>query len=210
MSPTSDSGAPSPRASETTQEIVGRARATGPAGFRELYERLAPSLLAWSRIQLSDRSAVAGDADDVLQEVWLRALTEFADYDPARSSFRSWLFGIAKNVLYEMWRQGQRRAQLPRSAEQTAALEAWPDVRTTIRTRLARDEVLELLLRRVETMDPLDRTLLLHCGFEDMSCPEAARRTGIEVEAASKRWQRLRRRLAEQRIDDLLDPCATG
>jgi RNA polymerase sigma-70 factor (ECF subfamily) len=181
---------------ETTKDIVRRARER-PGDFRELYERIAPSLLAWSRLKLGPSGAVDGDPEDLLQEVWVRALAEFPRYDAGHSSFRAWIFGIAKNVMYEMWRHTARRTAPPRSAQDSAALEEWPDVATTIRTRLSRAESMDVLLQRVEQFDPLDRKLLLHCGFEEMSCPNAARQLGIEESAARKRWQRLRTKLAD-------------
>ena len=39
-------------------------------------------------MNLSAYGAVAGDADDVLQEVWLRALSEFPKFDAERATFR--------------------------------------------------------------------------------------------------------------------------
>ena len=57
---------------------------------------------------------------------------------------------------------------------------------------------------RVEQFEPLDRKILLHCGFEEMSCPEAARQLGIGASAARKRWQRLRSKLAEGTFGDLI------
>jgi hypothetical protein len=35
------------------------------------------------------------------------------------------------------------------------------------------------------------------CGLEGATCADAARKLGIGVEAAHKRWQRLRNRLRE-------------
>jgi RNA polymerase sigma-70 factor (ECF subfamily) len=192
-----------PKEPETTKDIVRRVQ-DGPTGFRELYERIAPSLLAWGRLKLGPKSAVDGDPEDLLQEVWLIALTGFDRYDPGRSSFRAWIFGIAKNVMYEMWRQDMKRSPLPRSPEATAALQAWPDVATTIRTRLSRSENLEVLMQRIEQFEPLDRKILLHCGFEEMSCQEVASQLGIGVSAARKRWQRLRSKLAEGTFGELV------
>jgi len=187
-----------------TRDIVRRARERGADGFRELYERIAPSLVAWGRLRAGGKGLSSSDVEDLLQEIWLRAFEEFPAYDEARSSFRAWIFGIAKNVLYEAWRQGVRRTDSTPSAA-ASALGAWPDVATTIRTRLARDEAVETLLARAERFDPLDRKLLLHCGFEGMSCAEAARQLGLGAEAASKRWQRLRSRLAERPFRELLE-----
>jgi len=193
-----------PHEVESTRDLVGRAR-RAPAVFRDLYERIAPSLVAWTRLRTGPGNTGSVEAEDLLQEVWLRALAEFSRYDPARSTFRAWIFGIAKNVSYEAWREGERFRPLPRSPEGTAGLEEWPDVATTIRTRLGRDEAIANLFRRVEDLDPCDRQLLLHCGFEDMSCAQAARQLGLGAEAASKRWQRLRSRLAERPFRELLE-----
>jgi len=193
-----------PEGDDGTRDIVRRARDRGEDGFRELYERIAPSLVAWARLRASGKGPSASDVEDLLQEIWLRAFEEFPAYDEARSSFRAWIFGIAKNVLYEAWRRGDRRAESTPSAA-ASALGAWPDVATTIRTRLARDEAVEALLARAQDFDPLDRKLLLHCGFEGMSCAAAARQLGLQAAAAGKRWQRLRSRLAERPFRELLE-----
>jgi len=194
-----------PKEAEATREIVRRAREGGTEGFRALYERIAPSLHAWARLRTAARSVALGDPEDLLQEVWLRAVEEFPAYDAARSSFRAWIFGIAKNVLYEAWRLEGRRAPTVPTGERSAALQAWPDVATTIRTRMSRDESLERFLKRAQEFDPLDRKLLLHCGFEDMSRPLAARQLGIGAEAAEKRWQRLRAWIIERQFTELLE-----
>jgi len=199
------SRAEDPDGPEGTREIVRRARQDGAAGFRGLYERLAPSLHAWVRLRTAARSVAHGDPEDLLQEVWLRAFEEFPSYDPARSSFRAWIFGIAKNVLYETWRREGRRGESLSPGERSAALQAWPDVATTVRTRLARDESMDRFLNRAADFDATDRMLLLHCGFEDMSRPQAARQLGIGVEAAEKRWQRLRDWIVERNFAELLE-----
>lgn len=201
MSPNSED----PDGPEGTREIVLRARRDGTAGFRDLYERIAPSLHAWVRLRTAAKSVAHGDPEDLLQEVWLRAVEEFPAYDAERSSFRAWIFGIAKNVLYESWRQDGRRGVSLSPGERSAALAAWPDVATTIRTRMSRDESLDRFLKRAEEFDPVDRMLLLHCGFEDMSRPQAARQLGIGVEAAEKRWQRLRAWIVERKFAELLE-----
>jgi RNA polymerase sigma factor (sigma-70 family) len=194
-----------PNGPEGTREIVRRAREEGAAGFRALYERIAPSLHAWIRLRSAAKSVVHGDPEDVLQEIWLRAVEEFPSYDPARSGFRAWIFGIAKNVLYEAWRQESRRGHPLPAGERSAALQAWPDVATTIRTRMARDDSMGRFLKRAQEFDPTDRMLLLHCGFEDMSRPQAARQLGIAAEAAEKRWQRLRAWIVERNFVELLE-----
>jgi RNA polymerase sigma-70 factor (ECF subfamily) len=207
--------------SENTQDMARRVREAGNAHFRALYERIAPSLYAWTRLRTNASGSLRADCDDVLQEVWLRAVQELPQFDAARATFRAWIFGIAKNVLYEMWRQDNRHGASARGAhpggEASAcshggapALDEWPDVATTIRTRLARDEAVERLLAHAVQLDAIDRKLLIACGFEDMTCTEAATRLGIRPDAAIKRWQRLRERLAERGFEELLELRAAG
>lgn len=170
--------------------------------FRSLYEDLAPSLYAWARLRMGSASL---DPDDLLQEVWIRALQHGAEFDPAKGSFRGWIFGIAKHVFLE----ALRRRPVRRDATQASAamaLDAWPDVATSIRSRLARDESVQRLVDHVATIDDLDRKVLLHCGLEDMPCTLAAVRLGIGVEAVTKRWQRLRARLRTDGVEALLTP----
>jgi RNA polymerase sigma-70 factor (ECF subfamily) len=202
---------------ENTQDIARRARDGGDAHFRALYERIAPSLYAWTRLRANASGAVRADCDDVLQEVWLRALQELPQYDAARATFRAWIFGIAKNVLYEIWRQDNRSGVGGRdtgasacSQSAASALDAWPDMATSIRTRLVRDEAVERLLAHAVQLDAIDRKLLIACGFEDMTCTEAATRLGIRPDAAIKRWQRLRTRLAQRGFEELLELRAAG
>jgi len=183
-----------------THLLVARLRSGENDTFRELYERIAPSLCAWARLRLSPERGTALEPEDLLQEVWLRAIESLASFEPERASFRAWIFGIAKHVAYEA---GHRRPAATLLA--FASLEMWPDVATSIRSRLARDESVRMLVEHVSTLDPIDRMLLIHCGLEDVPCAEAAVRLGVEADAATKRWQRLRARLREDRFSELLE-----
>ena len=162
--------------------------------FRALYEGLAPSLYAWARLRASGGGI---EPDDLLQEVWVRALQSAAHFDANKGSFRAWIFGIAKHVFLEALRQRPSRRDPTELGGGAAALSAWPDVATSIRSRLARDESVAKLLEQVAASDELDRKILVHCGLEDMPCTLAAVRLGLGVEAVTKRWQRLRARLRE-------------
>ena len=188
---------------EGTRELVRRVRAGELDRFRELYERLAPSLHAWARIRSSPAQDQMLDPDDLLQEVWTRAIERLPIYDESRASFRAWIFGIAKNVGFDAWTRAHKPVQL--SSADSAASETWPDVATSIRSRLARDESARMLLEEVARLDPVDRMLVIHCGMEDIPCSNVAPRLGISVDSATKRWQRLRERLRNQTFSTLLE-----
>jgi RNA polymerase sigma factor (sigma-70 family) len=188
-----------------TGRLVDGVRSGELERFRELYERIAPSLRAWA--QLRSRSGLALDPDDLLQEVWLRAFEALPRFDPAKASFRAWIFGIAKNAALESVRRGARaRIATPSSSlSGSVALDCWPEIATSIRSRLARDESARLLMEHIERFDPADRTILVQCGMEGVPCTVVATRLGIHAEAATKRWQRLRTKLADQAFAVLLE-----
>jgi RNA polymerase sigma factor (sigma-70 family) len=204
MCPAQDDAAPGSR-SGPTRVLAGELRSGETAGFRTLYERIAPSLRAWA--ELRAKSGLALDPDDVLQEVWLRAFEAVSRFDADRGSFRAWIFGIAKNVALEAVRRGASTEVSPPAhpLSGSVALDSWPEIATSIRSRLARDESARLLMEHIERFDPDDRTILVQCGMEGLPCTVVATRLGINVETATKRWQRLRVRLADHAFAELLE-----
>ena len=102
--------------------------------------------------------------------------------------------------------EGIRKASDPAFREgagtsgRALALANVPDDATAISRRVARTEGLDLLREWIEGLDEQDRTLALWCGLEGLPHQLVAERLQLEREAVSKRWQRLRRRLAEMKV----------
>ncbi len=176
--------------------------------LEELFRSIAPSLVAWASIRIPEHLRSQVTPEDLAQEVWLRAVRIYAtSFDPARSSARSWLFGLAKNILLEAQRAALRHRERPAEGRTSKlmALEQVPESITSFTARIGRDEGVRQFLVYVDGMSEDDRKLLLYCGMEDLPLREAAERLGVDLEVASKRWQRLRTRLAELRVSrDLL------
>jgi RNA polymerase sigma-70 factor (ECF subfamily) len=77
-----------PPVSETSDlELIGRAQRGRVDAFEQLYDRHAPLMLALGRRMLSS----LGDAQDLLQDVFIEAWQDVRGYDPARASVRTWL-----------------------------------------------------------------------------------------------------------------------
>jgi len=181
------------------------------ARFELLYQRVAPSLYAWASLRVPRDI----DSGDLLGDVWLRAVQSLRNHDAVNQEFRAWIFGIAKNVLYEALRQRARsRAHGVRPAIGAGSslsaghgIEALPESVTSISRALARDESVQRFLEYCGRLDADDRGLLVHCALEGFTCVEAATRLGITSEAATKRWQRLRQQLREAGwVQELLLP----
>jgi RNA polymerase sigma-70 factor (ECF subfamily) len=79
-------------------ELVRRFCAAGDeAAFRALHARHSPALYAFLR------RLVGPDAEDALQETWLRAARRMAGFR-GDAALRTWLFAIALNSAREVWR----------------------------------------------------------------------------------------------------------
>ncbi|MFT4539892.1 MAG: RNA polymerase sigma-70 factor (ECF subfamily) [Planctomycetota bacterium] len=191
-----------------TQRIARAINAGELERFDELYARVAPALYAWAQLRVLKELRKHIDAEDVVQEVWIRALEIFDRFDPDKQSFRPWLFSVAKLVLLEASRRvRRRRTEVAGHRAITGALfelNNVPDSVTGISTRMARDDSIKRFVEHVRQSDPLDHQVLVHFGLEGLSGEVAAQRIGISREAAFKRWQRLRKRLQEQGIGDEL------
>jgi RNA polymerase sigma-70 factor (ECF subfamily) len=75
------------------------------AAFRELYRRHTPRL---HQLMLRVLGGVDQDAEDVVQETWVRAV-EGANRFEWKSTFPSWLTGIGLNRARELLRKRSRR-----------------------------------------------------------------------------------------------------
>jgi RNA polymerase sigma-70 factor (ECF subfamily) len=182
----------------TIDVLLAEYAETGAAErLEELYARLAPALYGWASLRIQDELQTRIDPEDIVQETWFRALRVLDRFDPARAAFRTWIFGLAKNVLLEALR-AVRRIELAGMDTTTRvfALENVPDSVTSITRRVAREEALQRFLARVRELGEDEQTLTILCGLEGLGCDQAARRLGISHEAAVKRWQRLRSDLA--------------
>jgi RNA polymerase sigma factor (sigma-70 family) len=182
--------------------MAGDTHDQGKPGFEleELFHRLAPALIAWASLRIPQQIRTLVSPEDLAQEVWLRAARIYStSFDPVSSSPRAWLFAVAKNVLLEAKRSALRLRE--RSADGSTsrllALEEVPASISSFTKRLAREDSIQKFLARVAEMSEDERSLLLYCAMEGLSLREAAERLGIDLEAATKRWQRLRARIAE-------------
>jgi RNA polymerase sigma-70 factor (ECF subfamily) len=83
------------------------------AALRSAYEAHGAELFRFARRALGD----AGQAEDAVQEAFVRAWRASARYDPARASQRTWLFAILRNVVIDQIRARRNRPGPARDGE---------------------------------------------------------------------------------------------
>jgi RNA polymerase sigma-70 factor (ECF subfamily) len=166
--------------------------------FDRQFHAAEPRLVSWCHLRIPPNLRARLDPDDVVQECWIRARRGFADFDPERASFSTWLIGIARNVCSET----MRKVDLARvRAEAFDSRLDGPNVQggrstLSLRGRLAREETFVRLLESLQALSPEEQELIARLGIEKTSCAEVATSWGSTEDAVSKRWQRLRARLA--------------
>jgi len=124
-------------------------------------------------------------AEDVTQEVFVRALRDGVRVPPAGSE-RAWLFQIARNLLIDRWRRGNLEPlTLPEEADGTTAVPAAQALRASLRAALTR-------------LPDADREAFLLGQVAGLTYAEIADSTGTTEAAVRSRIYRARRALRKQ------------
>jgi RNA polymerase sigma-70 factor, ECF subfamily len=144
--------------------------------MRALYRTYGPELYGFAVSALGDR----GLAEELVQEVFTRVWRRADSYDPSRASFRTWLYGIARNAMIDQKRRAAVRPPL-------AAHEVDDD------TSGATDASFEHALLRWQVSAALDRLTPEHqqviqlAHFQGLTLREIAELTGIPLGTVKSR-----------------------
>jgi RNA polymerase sigma-70 factor (ECF subfamily) len=177
-----------PSPAEITGALVERARGGDMNAWSRLYRDTFSRIYAHIRYLTGDAQL----AEELVQETFVQALPRIDKFD-GRSSFTTWLHGIAINIVRNHWRS-QRSA-----AKAHARLEAVQEVQTrrgdSPEAPLARKQRVAALYAALETLpDPLRLAFILR-DLEGLSPEVAAERLGITPNNLSVRACRARDRL---------------
>ena len=141
------------------------------------------------------------DADDIVQEAFLRA---YRSFDTLRSAdAKAWLLTIVRNCHATALGQQQRRAYVPLPAEEGAptdpvAVAATPDPQAA---SIERDEQ-RTLDRLVAALPAEHRQVLLLREMEEMSYREIAAVAGVPIGTVMSRLARARAALKAKWLED--------
>lgn len=142
----------------------------------------------------------AGEAEELFQEIWMRAIEARARYTP-QAKFTTWLYTIAHNRLVDHWRaRGLTLVSMDDEEKPVAEIAAGPDAEP-----LRHIEARETLARLSDALAALplaqrEAFLLHHEG--ELGVAEIAAATGSGVEAAKSRLRYAMNKLREAVGDD--------
>lgn len=132
------------------------------------------------------------DADDVVQEAYLRAFTFFDNFRGGDG--RAWLFTIVRNTCYT-WLRKNHGQDLMTEFDET--LHSAPADSSSPETQQLRRADSEMLKEGLEKLPAEFREVLVLREMEDLSYKEIAEITGLAIGTVMSRLSRARRRLHE-------------
>jgi RNA polymerase sigma-70 factor (ECF subfamily) len=151
----------------TDAAIVGRARAGDADAFRCLVERHSHSLFRLAFLMTGNRQ----DAEDVVQESFLRAYRQIGGFD-GRASFGTWMHRIAANCSLDMVRARRRRIDCPAPEDPVAEL---PSTGPTPERIALSAEVRQKVAEAMDDLSPTERTAFVLRHFEGMRMEDVGR-----------------------------------
>ncbi len=122
--------------------------------------------------------------DDAAQDVFVIVYRRLPSYE-GRSSLRTWLYGVVRNVAYKQRRRRQRKPSESLDDEPESP-ERGPEER-------AQDEQAARFIRRfVAALDDRKREIFVACMLEQLSVPEVAQALGVPLNTAYTRLRAAR------------------
>jgi RNA polymerase sigma factor (sigma-70 family) len=153
-------------------EIMSQVRGGNPELLGLLFERYEAPLFSFFRRLTGDR----GLSEDLVQEVFLRVLKYARTYRPG-SSFRSWIYEIARNA----------RLNSARPRRETEFDENLPEFAVAQTDHVENEQRVELLERALRKMNADEREVLVLSRFHGLKYAEIAGLLGCSEGAVKVR-----------------------
>ncbi|HUE03876.1 MAG TPA: sigma-70 family RNA polymerase sigma factor [Bryobacteraceae bacterium] len=175
---------------------VAQARAGDSGAFRVLVERHSRHLFRLAYRMTGHQQ----DAEDVVQETFLRAYRQLSKFDD-RASFGTWLYRIAANCALDLIRARKRRGSQTEAADPDAPdpMQAVPDPAPAPDRLALSAEVGREVAATLDSLSDMERTAFVLRHYEGMCIDDIGRTLGVQPNAAKhsifRAVQKLRRAL---------------
>lgn len=177
--------------------LVRKAKAGDVAAFSELVRRYERKIFRLARNITQNQE----DAEDVLQEVFLKAYTHLDSFE-GNSKFYTWLVRIAVNesLMKLRKRRSDKQVSLDEPVdtgeeEVTREIAVWE---ATPEQRYSQEELRRILDEAVAGLAPIYRTVFQLRDMEEMSTEDTAEVLGLSVPAVKSRLLRARLQLRDK------------
>ncbi|MEN3001664.1 MAG: sigma-70 family RNA polymerase sigma factor [Armatimonadota bacterium] len=178
--------------------LIARAQAQDDTAFDQIVRLYADRIYNYVRRMVGNPQ----DAEDITQEVFLRAYQGLSQFD-GRASFSTWLFRIATNLCIDHKRRQSRRVQtIPYHHDETDEEEGdweFPDTaQPSAIEQLLTKELQEVVERAIDALSPKLKTVLLLYDVEGLSYEQIAEALGIPMGTVKSRLFAAREQIRKQ------------
>jgi RNA polymerase sigma factor (sigma-70 family) len=163
-------------------DVAGAGRGDRAAAAR-LIARHSPKLLTVARRMLGAQA----EAEDAVQDVFLKLWTHAARWQPGKAKFETWLYRVTLNACYDRLRR--------RGSEPLEAAAQVPDQGPAPDAGLDQGVLAGAVEAALAGLPERQRAAILLCHFQDCGNVEAAEIMGLSVEAMESLLARGRRAL---------------
>jgi RNA polymerase sigma-70 factor (ECF subfamily) len=160
------------------------------AGFEKLAMPLFDSLYNFARWLVHNQN----DAEDLVQETYLKALRSFASFQPG-TNFRAWMFRILKNTFLSSRSTLERRMTVATESEEDFPV--LPATSATPESLLIERSGIDAVRCAIEELPVIFREVILLCDVEDASYREIAEILSIPIGTVMSRLARARKVVRE-------------
>jgi RNA polymerase sigma-70 factor (ECF subfamily) len=131
------------------------------------------------------RSRVQQDAEDIVQEAWMRSMSAIAS--GTVSNVRAYLHRVARNLLTD---QGHRQLRSGEIVVEESVLLSFPDPRINTEAKLLLTEELRRINAAIQAMPPRSRTVFVLARMEQLSYAEIGRKLNISRQTVYEHMMR--------------------
>jgi RNA polymerase sigma factor (sigma-70 family) len=170
----------------TDAELVVRFQ-QDPEQFTAVYDRYFHDIYRYVAGRLD-----VDAADDLAAETFLVAFGQRDRFDPGRGNLRSWLFGIATNMVA---RHRRKEARHYRALARTAPDSAVDSHENQVVASVAAERMQPQLARALAALSQGERDVLLLVALSQLSHQEVAEALGISFGTVGSRLSRARKKL---------------
>jgi RNA polymerase sigma-70 factor (ECF subfamily) len=130
-----------------------------------------------------------GAIDDVVQDVFIIAHRRLPEFE-ARSSIRTWLFGILLKVAKDHRRSEKRRMVREQTSAELSVLDS--DEADSPADSVEKKEAAALVMRLLDSLDDDKRAIFVCVELEQMTVAEVAEAVGLNLNTAHARLRSAR------------------
>jgi RNA polymerase sigma-70 factor (ECF subfamily) len=176
-------------------DLMRRVALNEEAAVAELYDRFGSLVFRMAYQSMPTRA----EAEDAVQEIFVRLWKTASRYDDGRSALVTWVMLIARRHLVDKLRRNRARLKASSLDQPQAPTPAAVEPGTS---KLDTDERMKILLKRIETLPELQRTVVTRAYLggqtlrqigEELNTP-----LGTIKSALSRALVRLRERNGEE------------